>query len=72
MPQPQAPFALIQRKGKFHITARFHLFELPLYIVLLIYSIRIYGIEGAAMVASRAFGALLTVEIGSESKTRCR
>ena len=71
MPQPQAPVALIQRKGKFHITARFHLFELPLYIVLLSCSIRIYGIEGA-VVASRTFGALITVEVGSESKTRCR
>lgn len=43
------PFALIQAKGKSDITAKFHMLELPIYIILLIVFIKCFGIIGAAM-----------------------
>jgi O-antigen/teichoic acid export membrane protein len=43
------PFALIQAKGKSDITAKFHMIELPIYIILLVVLIKNFGIVGAAM-----------------------
>jgi O-antigen/teichoic acid export membrane protein len=45
----QIPFALIQAAGRPDLTARFHLIELPLYLVALWALIRGFGIDGAAM-----------------------
>lgn len=45
----QAPFALLQGVGRPDLTAKLHLVELPLYLLLLSYLIRTWGIEGAAI-----------------------
>jgi len=42
------PFALIQASGRADITAKFHIFELPFYVVLLWYFTNQYGLIGAA------------------------
>jgi len=44
----QVPFALIQGVGRPEITAKFHLFELPFYAVLLWQLTHLFGIAGAA------------------------
>ena len=44
-----APFALLQGAGRPDLTARLHLIELPLYLGLLWWLIRMRGIEGAAI-----------------------
>ncbi|MEN8257635.1 MAG: flippase [Thermodesulfobacteriota bacterium] len=43
------PFALIQGAGKPDITAKLHLFELPIYLLALWLLVDLYGIEGAAI-----------------------
>lgn len=45
----QAPFALIQARGRADLTAKIHLLELPFYLASVFYLIRAYGIEGAAI-----------------------
>jgi len=44
----RVPFALIQGAGRPDIIAIIHLLELPLYLVLLWWLLKVYGIEGAA------------------------
>ena len=44
----RVPFALIQGAGRPDIIAIAHLLELPLYLVLLWWLLKVYGIEGAA------------------------
>jgi O-antigen/teichoic acid export membrane protein len=43
------PFAQLQGQGAADITAKAHLFELPIYAVLMLVLLRRYGVEGAAM-----------------------
>ena len=43
------PFALIQADGRPDITAKLHIFELPLYLVGIYWLINVYGIEGVAI-----------------------
>ncbi len=43
------PFALLQAGGRADLTAKFHFFELPLYIFSLVVLTSIYGITGAAI-----------------------
>jgi O-antigen/teichoic acid export membrane protein len=43
------PFGLIQGMGRADITAKFHLLELPLYLLLLWYAVQTWGIVGAAI-----------------------
>lgn len=45
----QIPFGLIQGAGRPDMTAKFHIFELPVYIVILWWIVKGYGIEGAAI-----------------------
>ncbi|HEY6829709.1 MAG TPA: flippase [Gemmatimonadaceae bacterium] len=45
----QAPFAMIQARGRADLTAKIHLAELPFYVTSVIYLIRTNGIEGAAI-----------------------
>jgi O-antigen/teichoic acid export membrane protein len=55
----QAPFALIQARGRADLTAKIHLLELPFYLTSVFYLIRGYGIEGAAIA--------WTVRVGAEA-----
>lgn len=43
------PFSYIQGIGRVDITAKFHLFELPIYIIFLFFMLDFFGIEGAAI-----------------------
>lgn len=43
------PFAMIQAAGRPDITARLHLFELPIYLFLLYYFLDNFGLDGVAM-----------------------
>jgi O-antigen/teichoic acid export membrane protein len=43
------PFSLIQGRGRPDVTAKYHMLELPLYLVSLVALIRMYGITGAAI-----------------------
>jgi len=43
------PFALLQGMGRSDTTAKIHLAEAPLYLLLMVWLIREYGINGAAM-----------------------
>lgn len=43
------PYTLIQAVGRPDLTAKLHILELPLYIVLLLWLLKNYGIEGAAI-----------------------
>ena len=43
------PLPLIQAKGKSDITAKLHMLELPIYVVLLIVFIKNFGVAGAAI-----------------------
>ena len=45
----QAPFAMIQARGRADLTAKIHLAELPFYVTSMLYLIRVNGIEGAAI-----------------------
>lgn len=45
----QVPFALVQGAGRPDLTARLHLLELPVYLVLLWWLTQTWGIEGAAI-----------------------
>jgi len=45
----QAPFAMIQARGRADLTAKIHLAELPFYIASVLYLIRADGIKGAAI-----------------------
>ena len=45
----QIPYAFIQGAGRPDLTAKLHLVELPLYLILLVIAIEMAGIEGAAM-----------------------
>ena len=45
----QAPFAMIQARGRADLTAKIHLAELPFYVTSMLYLIRANGIEGAAI-----------------------
>ncbi len=45
----QAPFAMIQARGRADLTAKIHLVELPFYIGSVLYLIRVNGIAGAAV-----------------------
>ena len=45
----QAPFAMIQARGRADLTAKIHLAELPFYVTSMLYLIRAYGIKGAAI-----------------------
>jgi O-antigen/teichoic acid export membrane protein len=45
----QAPFAMIQARGRADLTAKIHLAELPFYVASVLYLIRVKGIEGAAI-----------------------
>jgi O-antigen/teichoic acid export membrane protein len=42
------PFALVQGIGRSDLTAKFHLFELPIFIFMLVYGVAEYGLIGAA------------------------
>jgi O-antigen/teichoic acid export membrane protein len=42
------PYALLQGQGRPDLTAKFHLIELPFYIVLLVIGISLWGLTGAA------------------------
>lgn len=44
----KVPYAMIQASGRADLTAKLHLIELPLYAIVLLVSIRLAGIEGAA------------------------
>lgn len=57
----QVPFALVQGCGRPDIAAKFHLCELPLYLITAWWLIRTHGVEGAAIawVARVAVDALL-------------
>ncbi len=57
----QIPFALVQGCGRPDIAAKFHLCELPLYLITAWWLIRTHGVEGAAIawVARVAVDALL-------------
>jgi O-antigen/teichoic acid export membrane protein len=44
------PFALIQGIGRSDLTAKFHLIELPLFILMLVYAVQELGLVGAAIV----------------------
>ncbi|MEX0609430.1 MAG: flippase [Balneolaceae bacterium] len=46
------PFTVIQGKGRPDITAKFHIVELPVYLVALFYLIQQYGVNGAAIAVS--------------------
>lgn len=46
------PLSIIQGSGKPNISAKFHLFELPVYLLALILLIHFYGLPGAAIAAS--------------------
>jgi O-antigen/teichoic acid export membrane protein len=43
------PYTLLQALGRPDLTARFHLIELPVYVLVLWSMIRTFGIEGAAI-----------------------
>jgi len=43
------PFALLQGVGRSDLTAKIHLIEFPIYLVLMVWLIRHYGINGAAI-----------------------
>src|SRR5205085_2745719 len=43
------PFALLQGVGRSDITAKIHLAEAPVYVLLMLWLIRQYGIDGAAI-----------------------
>ncbi len=43
------PFSYIQGIGRVDITAKFHLFEFPIYIIFLFFLLNFFGIEGAAI-----------------------
>lgn len=43
------PYTLIQAVGRPDLTAKLHILELPLYLVLLLWLLKNYGIEGAAI-----------------------
>jgi len=45
----QAPFAMIQARGRADLTAKIHLAELPFYVASVLYLIRTDGIKGAAI-----------------------
>ena len=45
----QAPFAMIQARGRADLTAKIHFAELPFYLASVLYLIRLKGIEGAAI-----------------------
>lgn len=45
----QAPFAMIQARGRADLTAKVHLAELPFYVTSMLYLIRVDGIKGAAI-----------------------
>jgi O-antigen/teichoic acid export membrane protein len=45
----QAPFAMIQARGRADLTAKLHLAELPFYVTSVLYMIRVNGIQGAAI-----------------------
>lgn len=62
----QIPFGLIQGLGRPDITAKIHLFELPLFLLLLWYGIQQWGIVGAAVASTFRVGVdflLLTLYI---------
>jgi O-antigen/teichoic acid export membrane protein len=44
------PFTVLQARGRADLTAKCHLAELPLYLVLLWLAVRAWGIEGAALI----------------------
>lgn len=46
----QVSFTLLQGIGRPDVTAKFHILELPLYILTLAWAVRTYGIDGAAFV----------------------
>jgi O-antigen/teichoic acid export membrane protein len=48
----QVPYALIQASGRADITAKIHLFEIPIYVAIGYFVIKTWGIEGAATVWS--------------------
>ena len=45
----QVPFTLVQATGRPDLSAKLHLAELPLYVALLAWLTRTYGVEGAAL-----------------------
>ena len=45
----QLAFAVVQGAGRPDLTAKFHLVELPIYLIALTVLVRHYGIEGAAI-----------------------
>jgi O-antigen/teichoic acid export membrane protein len=51
------PFTLVQGVGRPDITAKFHLLELPFYLVLLLLGVRYWGIAGAAVAWTVRVGA---------------
>jgi len=53
------PFALLQGVGRSETTAKIHLLEAPIYLVLMIWLIRQFGITGAAI----AWGARTTLDL---------
>lgn len=62
----QVPFALIQGAGRPDITAKIHLVELPVYLPMLWFMIKGYGIDGAAIswVARVSIDALFLLLVG--------
>jgi O-antigen/teichoic acid export membrane protein len=51
------PFGLIQGVGRPDITAKFHLLELPAYLLLLWYAVQAWGVVGAAVAWTARVGA---------------
>ena len=51
------PFSLIQGMGRADITAKFHLLELPFFLLLLWFGVRYAGINGAALAWATRVGA---------------
>jgi O-antigen/teichoic acid export membrane protein len=69
------PFGLIQGLGRADITAKFHLLELPVFLLLLWYGIQQWGIVGAALAWTVRVGAdflLLTLYVRRTNRVDLR
>ena len=66
------PFALVQGLGRPDLTAKIHLFELPIYLGILVPSIRHFGIVGAATAWTIrvAVDALILLFVGDKAMRR--
>lgn len=59
-------YSAIHAFGRSDLTAKVHIIELPIYLLMLVYGISLYGVKGAAMAwtARMALDALLLLRIG--------